>query len=81
MHCHQYWCSCHLLPCHVAQHLLPLIPHPPNDCAEPSEDEECREDDEDDKFETPVVDMIVHLSNDKQLQTSSTSILNEISAY
>jgi hypothetical protein len=30
------------------------------------EDEEFREDDDDDKFETPVVDMIVPLSNDKQ---------------
>jgi hypothetical protein len=52
-----------------------------NDCVEPSEDEKCREDDEDDKCETPVVDMIVPLSNDKQWQTSPTSILNEISAY
>jgi hypothetical protein len=39
---------------------------PSNDCAEPLEDEEFREDDDDDKFETPVVDMIVPLSNDKQ---------------
>jgi hypothetical protein len=29
VHCHQYWCSCHCLPYHVAQHLFPLIPHPP----------------------------------------------------
>ena len=37
---------------------------------------------EDDKFETPVVDMFVPLlSNDKQWQTSPTSILNEINAY
>ena len=29
VHCHQYWCSRHWLPCHVAQHVLPLISHAP----------------------------------------------------
>ncbi len=29
VHCLQSWCSCHCLPCHVAQHVLPLIPHRP----------------------------------------------------